>query len=778
MKKILTFILALTIFIVVMPTAQAAVNYTFLKNEYIKYHPGQAIIPYPWEPDTSTRVLPFNYEIPAVPANTFSITACRNEFEPASFIINAQKDLAGITIKVPDLYSTQGNTIPADAINIRLVKVWYQASEKNIWYTTPERNLTPELLINDDSLVKVDYVTKTNYLKTTINGVEQYIDMSNPSATFPSNARIQDASSLQPFSLKAHENKQLWLTVHVPGNTPPEDYYGNITISAPSEIPVIMNFSVRVLPFGLEPAPVEYGLYYTGIIGTPDVIKSTYRSSETYLIELQDMIEHGVLYPTLYQQDNAKLDTALALRDTAGLPKDKIYLLGTWVGHDSYIGNGSTPAELAAIADTVINWRNHTETYGYRDTYFYGLDEVKGDILLSQRPAWQTVHKNGGKIFVAGKGSELLKMGDILDTSVVYSTLNATQAGLFHNYGHEILSYGNPQVGIENPEIYRKNYGFTLWNAGYDGAMDFAYQYRYGQSIWNDYDHVSGTGTRYRDHVFAYPTSNGVIDTIQWEGFREGVDDTRYVASLIKTEGSITSAKTIVSAGLSTNENMTAIRKKVIERILSPQIYRAPVLATADSYRTNEDTPLVVAAPGVLSNDKDVDENPLNAVKVTDPVHGIVVLNANGNFIYTPTANYNGPDSFTYKANNGFQDSAPATVTITVTPEASPTSITVTAPNGGETWQRGTTKTIAWSYTGSPGSTVKIVLLKAGTEVGTIIDSTSTGTSGTGSYSWPIYPSGTTGSDYKVSVQSTSQPPIKDTSNTYFNITERQHAPF
>ena len=84
-----------------------------------------------------------------------------------------------------------------------------------------------------------------------------------------------------------------------------------------------------------------------------------------------------------------------------------------------------------------------------------------------------------------------MKMGDILDTGIVGSALNATQAAQWHKYGHEIFSYGNPQAGIENPEIYRKNYGFTLWNAGYDGAMDFAYQYPFGQSIWNDYDDLS-----------------------------------------------------------------------------------------------------------------------------------------------------------------------------------------------------------------------------------------------------------------------------------------------
>jgi 5-hydroxyisourate hydrolase-like protein (transthyretin family) len=97
-------------------------------------------------------------------------------------------------------------------------------------------------------------------------------------------------------------------------------------------------------------------------------------------------------------------------------------------------------------------------------------------------------------------------------------------------------------------------------------------------------------------------------------------------------------------------------------------------------------------------------------------------------------------------------------------------SIAVTSPNGGETWQRGTTRTVAWDYSGSPGSTVKIMLVKGTTEVGTIVASTSIGTSGKGSYSWPVYSSGSTGSDYKVSVQSINQPTVKDSSNNYFSL--------
>ena len=51
-------------------------------------------------------------------------------------------------------------------------------------------------------------------------------------------------------------------------------------------------------------------------------------------------------------------------------------------------------------------------------------------------------------------------------------------------------------------------------------------------------------------------------------------------------------------------------------------------------------------------------------------------------------------------------------------------NITVITPNGGETWRRGTTQTIKWNSTGSPGTYVKIELLKGGFSNKVIIAST------------------------------------------------------
>src|SRR5881394_719202 len=62
-----------------------------------------------------------------------------------------------------------------------------------------------------------------------------------------------------------------------------------------------------------------------------------------------------------------------------------------------------------------------------------------------------------------------------------------------------------------------------------------------------------------------------------------------------------------------------------------------------------------------------MDGDALNAVLVSQPTHGNLTLNSNGSFSYIPAANYNGPDSFTYKANDGQADSGIATVSITIT---------------------------------------------------------------------------------------------------------------
>jgi Bacterial Ig domain/FG-GAP-like repeat/FG-GAP repeat len=90
-------------------------------------------------------------------------------------------------------------------------------------------------------------------------------------------------------------------------------------------------------------------------------------------------------------------------------------------------------------------------------------------------------------------------------------------------------------------------------------------------------------------------------------------------------------------------------------------------VAAADAYATDEDTELF-QNPGVLFNDTDPEYDSLTATLVSDPAHGSLTLNSVGWFRYTPDPNFNGTDSFSYRASDASFESDPVTVTIEVKP--------------------------------------------------------------------------------------------------------------
>jgi CSLREA domain-containing protein len=111
-----------------------------------------------------------------------------------------------------------------------------------------------------------------------------------------------------------------------------------------------------------------------------------------------------------------------------------------------------------------------------------------------------------------------------------------------------------------------------------------------------------------------------------------------------------------------------------------------PPVAVNDVYETEEEETLVVAAPGVLGNDDDADDDPLTAILVSGPAHGTLTLNSDGSFTYTPNDDFSGMDSFTYKANDGFTNSNVATVTITVESEDDPPDCSEAEPSVAVIW--------------------------------------------------------------------------------------------
>lgn len=155
---------------------------------------------------------------------------------------------------------------------------------------------------------------------------------------------------------------------------------------------------------------------------------------------------------------------------------------------------------------------------------------------------------------------------------------------------------------------------------------------------------------------------------------------------------------------------------------------------------TAEDTPLVVAAPGVLAND------PTGVTVVptlgTLPLHGTVVFNADGSYTYTPTANSHGPDSFTYTLSVNGVALGSATVAITVTPVVDPpvaVNDTAVAQVGGQV-----TVTVLGNDTAPDGGTLTITGVTQGAKGtvtivgGTVVYRPNLSASGTDSFTYTI----------------------------------------
>ena len=90
-----------------------------------------------------------------------------------------------------------------------------------------------------------------------------------------------------------------------------------------------------------------------------------------------------------------------------------------------------------------------------------------------------------------------------------------------------------------------------------------------------------------------------------------------------------------------------------------------PPNAVDDTATTDED---VVGVINVLSNDTDVELDPLNVTGASNPPNGTAVVNGDNTITYTPDANFNGQDSFTYDISDGNGGTDSATVIVTVNP--------------------------------------------------------------------------------------------------------------
>ena len=104
-----------------------------------------------------------------------------------------------------------------------------------------------------------------------------------------------------------------------------------------------------------------------------------------------------------------------------------------------------------------------------------------------------------------------------------------------------------------------------------------------------------------------------------------------------------------------------------IDFVSATTTVNTPSVANNDSATTKQNQAITLLVTNLLANDTDVDGDKLTLSSVKNAVNGSVVLNASGNPVFTPTADFSGNSSFDYVISDGKGGTATATVKVLVT---------------------------------------------------------------------------------------------------------------
>lgn len=463
------------------------------------------------------------------------LVACRDEFEPASFVVYPFADAAKLQVGAGDLRSDGGGVLPAAQVDVKVVKIWYQNG--NGWYNyfgDVGLKLVPELLLNDETLVRVDTEKRANYLRVNYPEGDREIWISAPAAIDPGFSKegepVNDAATLQPVALRAGEFKQFFVTVHVPKDTAPGLYKGTLALTADGKAAGSIPVRLRVLPHVLPKPKTYYDLdadFYTMLYcvdGPAGAYLGNGRDRAAARAKLrrrlQNQVDHNVRYPLYFglwrgYEGLGDVEDAIAIAKEVGMELDPFFEAF------SCVGTGKAADYCDKRRKAMIAQKEFKRILGHGNLYPAGGEEPGYGTVVKSRRNWRAVHELGMHVLCNGWDRRHFS-GYNDDFRVGGGGATLDQALFMHRVKGKIGNYANPHTGPENPDFMRRAHGLNLYKKEYD----MMYNYGYQDGGWND---LVGF---YRNMNLVYATKDGYIDTLAWEGVREGIDDIRYATLL------------------------------------------------------------------------------------------------------------------------------------------------------------------------------------------------------------------------------------------------------
>ena len=523
-----------------------------------------SIYPYHW-----LKRLPFRMPEDGAPCNALSLRAALGEYEAASFMVHPYVS-GEVFLEPTGLTGPGGAKLPASIIDVRTVKFWHSHASGWDSYFGGGKNfpvLTGEILLHDDAMLKVDRENHRNYLRISDPDGDRYVDMSISGTpenmeTFHIGAEpVHDAKTFRPLPLSAGDLSQFWITAHVPADAKPGDYEGSLAITFDGKPAGSLPLRLHVYPFKLPRASPRYNIddiffttWYNHIGLAVKLETGTHygncnslsNACHRLLGEYRNMAAHNFFNPFTVgyaDPDSYDLDEIqIGLMREAGLDTDLIKggiasYEGEWcfqmkLRPKDYGGDISVEAHPALFAKCMATYTNSVKRclgemerrLGHRNAYCYGIDEAGPGTVRREMPFFATLQHFGGKAYISMAVAEWC--GFMADFDNIPAHIGRTAARNWHQAGAKCGTYAAPFSGPENPETWRRTMGMRVYMSNYDGVCNYAWY-----EAFNVWDNFVNSG-RYGNFCIVYPTADGVVDTVGWEGLREGLDDIRYMTLL------------------------------------------------------------------------------------------------------------------------------------------------------------------------------------------------------------------------------------------------------
>lgn len=436
----------------------------------------------------------------------------------------------------------------------KIVTNWYQAG-----FTTRQKKysgeLTYELLLSNDQTFQVN----DKWLKSPKGGwiyIPPVISNSNNIETI----------------LSPKVEKRLLFKILISDNTLPGKYISNIEIITKSKnvtsrliIPIDIHVKSIKLTNNLDK---KYKLIlYTGFklndqiesdgsyVNTMRLSGDNKNRNRLFNSYLSDIRAHGFNGVTIRDWDTVNLNQTLKISKQLGL-KNIILHSTTPINKKLKLKGESI------ISDSV---KSIYANAGVK-LYYYGYDEQGGNKFLDKQL------KLNKKIHGMSGDSVNAIFWD--DMPIVLESINEDESKCFDIIAHSMGSHGNKQMfqslpykqrddkcsklgteyltywhpNVENPVINRLFMGFWLWASGFDGVIPHGYYFPpHIEKILTKHEIKNGVstatspyndwafwllGSPLRHHNSVYPSSNGPVGTLEWEGILNGYIDLKYIVTL------------------------------------------------------------------------------------------------------------------------------------------------------------------------------------------------------------------------------------------------------